>query len=149
VSPKSTPWNIYKSLTQGTLTFDAKKGGAFDAGADLVARALARVIGVVVDAVQLAARPLLHVPNERGHDRLEVVGARVWRQRGQLDGVARMGQSQGYRLAVLEPFHTAHRLALDSARQRDVFCVHQSAVVRRKALDKCWRGCTKRDKTFS
>jgi hypothetical protein len=125
----------------GALTFDAKKGGALDADADLVAGALARVIGVVVDAVQLAAGPLLHVPHERGDDGLEVVGARIGRQHAHLDRVLGAGQPQRDRLPVLEPLDAAHRVALDAARQRDVLRVHQGAVVRRQPLNERRRSC--------
>lgn len=133
VSPKAQGGDLV--LARGPLTFDAKKGGALDADADLVARALARVIGVVVDAVQLAARPLLHVPHERGDDGLEVVGARVGRQNVHLDRVLRAGQPQRDRLPVLEPLDAAHRVALDAARQRDVLGVHQGTVVRWQAFN--------------
>lgn len=70
------------------LTFHPEVGCAADArGGHEVSGALARVVGVVDDAVQLGAGPLVDVEVEGRCHGLEVVLGKVWRLLALADGV--------------------------------------------------------------
>ena len=70
------------------LTFDPKVGGAADAlRANEVTSGRAGIVGVVDDAVEPPARPVLDVPLEARDDRLEVVLGHVGRHAVAADGL--------------------------------------------------------------
>ena len=90
------------------LTFNPEVRGRSDAlFADEVPGALAGVVGAVHDAVELAAGPLLDVPEEHRAHRLEVVLGEVGLHEGGVDVEAGVVLGDGD--AVLEPEDVADR----------------------------------------
>jgi len=109
------------------LTFHPEVGGAADAlGRDEISGALAGVVGVVDDPVQLPAGPLVEVEVEGRRHRLEVVLGEVGRLLALADGVALVVVANVR--AVLEPDDVAERGALHLALQGEVSDLSQKVM---------------------
>ena len=120
------------------LTFHPEVGGASDAlGRDEIAGALAGVVGVVDDPVQLAAGPLVEVEVEGRGDRLEVVLGEVRRLLTLADGVTVVVVADVG--TVLQPDDVAERRTLDLALQGEVANLRHGAGVRRQPDNEAWR----------
>ena len=118
------------------LTFHPEVGRAADArGGDEVSGALAGVVGVVDDAVQLGAGPLVDVEVEGRRHRLEIVLGEVWRLLALANGVPLVVVADVG--AVLEPDDVAEGRTLDLTFDREVSDLGHRSSVRRQSGDEC------------